>query len=325
MLINPTPFEPPIYSLRNGHLQTIIPGLFRKITVQYKRERLTLPDSDFLDIDWAVSEKPAPTHKLAIVLHGLEGNSGRHYVTGMIRSLQTLGFDGLAINFRGCSGEMNLLPRFYHHGDTPDVDAVVRHVEKTKPQYTDVVLVGFSMGGNMILKYMGESGFYLPKIIKKALALSVPCDISSCSDELTKPNKWLYTKNFLITLGKKLTEKSQKMPDLIDVKDFDKIYTFRDFDNRYTAPLHGFADAEDYYQKVSSKYYIAGIKRPTLVINSLDDPFLTTQCFPTEVAATHDFFHFENPSFGGHVGFEMRNDTLSYAEKRALEWFADIK
>jgi uncharacterized protein len=324
MLVQAVPFEPPVYSLRNGHLQTIIPGLFRKIDLRYKRERLNLPDGDFLDIDWAVQNKSTPNHKLAIVLHGLEGNSTRHYVTGMIRSLQQLGFDGLAVNFRGCSGEMNRLPRFYHHGDTPDIDFVLRHIMHTKPSYTAVVLVGFSMGGNMTLKYVGESGLYLPKILKKALALSVPCDISSCSDELTKPQKWIYTKNFLLTLGKKLTEKSKIMPQQIDVKDYDKIYNFRDFDNRYTAPLHGFADAEDYYQKVSSRYYVSGIKIPTLLINALDDPFLTPKCFPTEIAEKHNYFHFESPIFGGHVGFEMRNDTLSYAEKRALAWFADV-
>ncbi len=325
MLIPAQLFEPPLYSLRNGHLQTIIPGLFRKIDVRYHRERLNLPDGDFLDIDWSKQAKTSATHKLAIVLHGLEGNSSRHYVTGMIRTLHRLGFDGLAINFRGCSGEMNRLPRFYHHGDTPDVDFVVRHVAKNSPQYTSVVLIGFSMGGNMTLKYFGESGLYLPQILKKGLALSAPCDISSCSDELTKPNKWFYTKNFLITLGKKLAAKAQVMPDKIDVKDYDKIYTFRDFDNRYTAPLHNFLDAEDYYQKVSSQYYLNGIQRPALLVNALDDPFLTPKCFPKELAADHPLFHLETPVFGGHVGFEIRNDTLSYAEKRALEWFGDVE
>jgi predicted alpha/beta-fold hydrolase len=319
-LIPSTAFEPPIYTFRSGHLQTIIPGVFRKISVAYQRQRIDTPDGDFLDIDWAVL--PQKSNKLAIVLHGLEGSSDRHYVTGMIKALHGIGYDGLGVNFRSCSGEMNKLLRFYHHGDTPDLHGVVQHVIATKPQYDEIILIGFSMGGGLLLKYFGESGLYLPKIIRKGLAFSVPCEVSSCSNELAKPNKWFYTKNFLKSFEKKLIEKSKIYPE-IDLKNFDKLLNLREFDNRYTAPLHGFKDAEDYYQKVSSIHYLNGVKRPFLLVNALDDPFLTPLCFPTKIAEQNDYFYLETPQFGGHVGFEMRNDVMSYAEKRALAWFAE--
>ncbi len=311
-------FEPPVYSLRNGHLQTIIPGLFRKVEVAYQRQRIELPDGDFLDVDWAIQNQIPNTKKLAIVLHGMEGSSQRHYVTGMVKSLQTIGYDGLAMNFRSCSGEMNRLLRFYHHGDTGDIDFLVRYIEKNYPQYTEIVLVGFSLGGNILVKYFGESGKYLPKIIQKALAFSTPFHLSSCSDALT----WIYTKNFLISLKKRLAEKAKAYPDKINLENYEEIKNMREFDNRYTAPLHGYKDAEDYYQKSSCGQYVSGIKRPILVINALDDPFLTDLCYPTEIAKAHEFLYLETPKFGGHVGFEVRNDTISYAEKRALEWFA---
>lgn len=311
-------FEPPIYSLRNGHLQTIIPGVFRKILVKYQRERIATPDGDFLDLDWSVLK--SNNTKLLIVLHGLEGSAERHYVTGMVKTLQSLGYDGLGMNFRSCSGEMNKLLRFYHNADSPDVHTVIEHIIKNKPQYQEIIMVGFSMGGNILLKYFGESGVYLPKIIKKGLVFSVPFHASSCSDELAKPNKWFYTKNFLVRFHKKLLEKAKVYPE-IDLKDFDKISNLREFDNRYTAPFHGFKDAEDYYQRGSSIHYLAGIQRPILAINALDDPFLTSLCYPTKFADTHDYFYLETPKFGGHVGFEIRNHDVSYAEKRALEWF----
>lgn len=317
-ILQPTFFEPPVYSLRNGHLQTIIPGIFRKIEVNYKRERIEIPDGDFLDIDWAIQNNVPNSKKLAIVLHGMEGDSSRHYVTGMVKSLQTLGYDGLAMNFRSCSGEMNRLLRYYHHGDSPDLDFVVRHVAKNYPQYTEVVLIGFSMGGSVIVKYFGESGKYLPEIVKKGLVFSVPFEVSSCSDALT----WIYTKNFLISLKKRLAAKAHIFAE-IDLTNYEDIKTMRQFDNRYTAPLHNYKDAEDYYQKVSSIHVVGGISRPILVINALDDPFLTPLCYPTKIAEQHEYLYLETPKFGGHVGFEIRNDTISYAEKRALEWFAN--
>jgi predicted alpha/beta-fold hydrolase len=332
----PSFFEPPIYTLRNGHLQTILPSLFRKIEIQYQRERIETPDGDFLDIDWAIKPNLTPlqnsqtqvtpnqvNNKLAIVLHGLEGSSQRHYVTGMIKALHTLGYDGLALNFRSCSGEMNRLLRYYHHGDSQDVHTMIRHVEQTRPQYTEIILVGFSMGGNIVLKYFGESGQYLPASIKKGLAFSVPLHLSSCSDELAKPNKWFYTKNFLISLKQRLVAKAAAFPNepLIDTKNFDKLPNLREFDNRYTSKLHGFKDAEDYYQKCSSINYMEGIRRPVLLVNALDDPFLTSLCYPTEFAENNEYLHFETPKFGGHVGFEIHNTTISYGEKRALEWF----
>lgn len=321
MLFENPIFTPPTYSLESGHLQTILPALFRQRVLKYQRERIATPDGDFLDLDWSTLH--LKNHKLAFVAHGLEGNSSKHYVTGMIKVLNSIGYDGVAINLRGCSGEMNKLPRFYHHGDSQDIDTVIKHILSTKSFYSSVILIGFSMGGNILLKYLGEQGKNIPQFIKKTLVFSVPCDIGSCSDELSKPSKWIYTKNFLMSLEQKLTQKAAKMPQLISLKDFKSIRNFRDFDNRYTAPLHGFIDADDYYKKVNSLNFIENINVPTLLTNSLNDPFLTDKCFPTEIANKHKYFHLETPQNGGHVGFEVKKSKLTYAEQRALSWFAD--
>ncbi len=321
-ILTPKNFTPPLKTLFNGHLQTIYPSFFRKIAgVNYHRERIDTEDGDFLDLDWAYSQPQQRSQQLVVVAHGLEGSSQRHYVKGMIKTLLGIGYDGLAINFRTCSGELNRLPRFYHHGDTPDLAYIIRYVAQQCPNYQTVVLVGFSMGGSMVLKYLGEGGSYVPSIVKKALAVSVPCDVASCSDELAKPNKWFYTKNFLLTLEKKLAAKAARMPEHISVRDFDKIVNFRQFDEAYTAPLHGFQNAADYYHKVSSRFYLEGIKVPALLISAKDDPFLTPLCFPTAIAQEHPYFYLETPNYGGHVGFTVRNQVLSYVEQRALEWF----
>lgn len=313
-------YKPPVYFLKNPHLQTVIPSVFRKVKgIDYQRERIDTPDGDFLDLDWATQG----SNRLVIVTHGLEGSSERHYVKGLIKALYRAGWDGLGWNCRSCSGEPNRLPRFYHHGDTPDLDTVVQHA--IGKGYEHILLAGFSLGGSMTLKYLGERGEKVAPQIKKGLAVSVPCDLASCGEELSKPNKIFYTNKFLRRLKKKIEAKSKLMPHKIRYEDFKKVKIFKDFDNLYTAPLHGFRDADDYYRSVSSKNFLDGIRIPTLLINALNDPFLTAECFPKQQAERNPFLHLELTTQGGHVGFQLPGTNETYVERRAVAWVADLQ
>jgi uncharacterized protein len=316
-IIHTSNYIPPRY-LFNGHFETIYPSSFRKVAgVAYRRERLDLPDGDFIDLDWA--RLPDETGKLVIVSHGLEGNSTRHYVTGTVKKFNTLGWDALAWNCRSCSGELNRLPRFYHHADTADLAAVIHHAIACG-RYTDIALVGFSMGGNMTLKYLGEQQNTVAPQLKAAVAFSAPCDLPSSVVHLHKPQNRFYEMRFLRKLRKKIKAKALLFPDLIDSQGIDNITRFREFDERYTAPLHGFQDADDFYQKASSGPYTPLIKIPTLLINAQNDPFLTPECFPIEAARNNPLFYLEMPRRGGHVGFILAGQPESWGEGRAAQF-----
>ena len=308
---------PPLY-LFNGHLETIVPSMFRKVEGSYVRERLELTDGDFLDLDWMQGH----SNKLIIISHGLEGSSERHYSKGAAHYFYERGWDALAWNCRGCSGEMNRLPRFYHHGATEDLAAVIDHAVQKK--YSHIALVGFSMGGSMSLKYLGERKGQFPAEIKATVAFSVPCDLGDSARELDKPNKKFYLNRFLKKLEKKIRSKSTRYPELISVEGIEKINSFRMFDNRYTAPLHGFADADDFYQKASSRQYLSTIQIPTLIVNALNDPFLPESCYPFDIARTHEHLHLETPERGGHVGFSLAGKKESWMEVRAYEFINAI-
>lgn len=309
--------NPPFY-LVNGHLETVVPSMFRKVAGQYERERLELTDGDFLDLDWIRSGK----NKIVIISHGLEGSSERHYSKGMATWFSQHGWDALAWNCRGCSGEMNRLPRFYHHGATEDIAAVVDHA--IAKGYEEIALVGFSMGGSMSLKYAGERKDTLPKEVKATIVFSVPCNLGSSARELDKPEKKFYLNRFLKKLEKKIRAKSMRFPGLISSEGFGQIKTFREFDTRYTAPLHGFSDADDFYEKASSGPHIPHIKIPTLIVNALNDPFLPDACYPFDIARVHKYVHLETPERGGHVGFSLPSGKPNWMELRALEFISKL-
>jgi predicted alpha/beta-fold hydrolase len=313
-LISASTYRSPFY-LFNPHLETVVPSIFRQVSGQYERERLELPDGDFLDLDWMKNG----SDKLVIISHGLEGNSGRHYVKGMALYFYKRGWDALAWNCRGCSGEMNRLPRFYHHGATEDLAAVIEHAQKKF--YQSVHLVGFSMGGSMSLKYCGERE-RLPEAIKSVVAFSVPCDLGSSARELDKPGNKFYRHRFLKKLEQKIIAKAKQFPNLVSAKEMEKIRLFREFDTHYTAPLHGFSSADDFYTKASSGPYLSKIKTPTLIVNALNDPFLPDACYPFEVAKTHPAVHLETPVRGGHVGFSLAGKKENWMEARAFDFIS---
>jgi uncharacterized protein len=291
-------YVPPLF-FSNPHVQTVFPSVFRKVTgVDYVRERVTTPDDDFVDVDLS----SVGSKRLAIILHGLEGNSERSYVLGMVKALNQAGWDAAALNFRGCSGESNRQLRFYHSGDTGDLQTVVSHFARAGA-YTDTALVGFSLGGNVVLKYLGEIGDRVDSGIHKAVAFSVPCDLTSSSVKLGNLSNRLYMKRFLKMLREKIRLKMLAMPERLNDEGYESIKTFREFDDRYTAPMFGFSDAHDYWQKASSKPFLPAIRVPTLMISAADDPFLTPQCYPVEAAQANPYLFLEVPRHGGHVGF----------------------
>ena len=312
-LVN-SPYKPPFY-LKNGHLATILPSSFRKVSnVAYERERIHTSDGDFLDLDWSISND---VDKLVVISHGLEGSSYRPYVMGMAKYFLQNGWSALAWNCRSCSGEINRVPRFYHHGATEDLSTVVDHIIAQK-KYQTIVLVGFSMGGSMTLKYIGERRNY--EEIKAACAFSVPVDLKSSVDQLAKKENRFYRKRFLKKLAVKIKLKAEKFPDLIDSNGIDEIAYFPEFDNKYTAPLHGFKSAEDFYDKASSKHHLNDIKVPTLLVNALNDPFLPSPCYPVELCDKHPTLFLETPKFGGHVGFSLYGEEYSYMDQRAFNF-----
>ncbi|WP_303312125.1 YheT family hydrolase [Hymenobacter sp. BT730] len=319
-LVSTSGYQPPMY-LFNGHLQTIVPSLWRTVPdVRYQRERVETEDSDFLDLDWSRVSGDTPSDTLGIVSHGLEGSAGRPYVRGMVRALNRAGFDALAWNYRSCSGEMNRLLRSYHLGDTDDLDFVVRHA-LSKLRYRRIFLTGFSAGGNVTLKYLGEKPERVPREVKRAAVFSVPTDLKSSSHHISRLENRLYLNNFMKTLREKIRQKAEKLPGQVDVSKLDDLRYFPEFDDQYTAPMHGFKSAEEYYEHASSGRYLSKIGIPTLLVNAENDPFLPPACFPRDVASGSEFVFLETPHEGGHVGFgEGTPDGEYYSERRAIEF-----
>jgi len=319
MPLVPSNYVPPLF-FRNGHFSTIYSGLFRTVTdLIQERERLELPDDDFLDLDWSYSG--TPSKRLFILLHGLEGHGQRPYITGSAKYLNQNGYDACAVNFRGCSGETNRLFRSYHSGATADLHSVVQHILRTK-KYSKIYLKGISLGGNLALKYIGEHDT-IPKEISGVIGISVPCDLYSSLKELLKPKNYLYAERFRKHLTDKLRLKLPLFPDKITKEAIGNIKNLKDFDDIYTSKAHGFKDALDYYEKCSCLQFLANIKIPALVINARNDSFLGPECFPYEVAENHPKLYLEVPKYGGHVGFYQPGQVY-YNEQRAIKFIEEV-
>ena len=333
-LIANSTYRPPAY-LWNGHLQTVIPSVFRKISVSYQRKRITTPDDDFLDVDWCLASSgtrsdsgnnATSTKMLVILSHGLEGDSSRQYLAGMVRQLTRHGFDCLAWNYRSCSGEMNRLSRFYHIGETGDLETVVQHA--LGRGYVDIDLVGFSAGGNITLKYLGEHSLW-PGVaaIRRGVAISVPLDLLTTADRLEQWDSMPYNIRFQRTLKEKIRVKSALLPEPIRAVDMTRIKSLRQFDDLITAPLHGFGNVENYYRVNSSLPFLPKITVPTLVLNARNDPFLSPECMPEALAKELSLVWMEFPKQGGHCGFSSAKglQAPSYAEERALAFLTQIQ
>lgn len=300
----------------NRHIETIFPATFRITPAPpYQRERIATPDGDFLDLDWVLRGR----ENLLIISHGLEGNSQRPYVRGLLRAFAERGWSILAWNYRSCSGEMNRMRRFYHSGATDDLATVVDHA--ARQGFIRLSLVGFSLGGNLTLKYLGETR-PRPGALHRAIAFSVPLHLHSSCLELIRPTNKMYNVNFLITLRRKIRLKAARFPD-IDVRPLRKISNLLQFDDVYTAPMHGFANAPDYYERSSSLQFLPAISVPVKIINAQNDPFLSGSCFPGPGDVGNPHVYTEYPAQGGHVGFaQFRVNGLYWSEQKALEFLA---
>lgn len=304
-----TAYKPP-FPFRNHHLATIIPALFRKVKgVDYQRLRIDTPDNDFLDLAFSkIGGK-----SLLIILHGLEGNAGKAYVTGLVRKSNRVGLDALAMNLRGCSMEDNRNFYSYHSGKTEDLETVIDYVTSNYA-YNKIYLAGFSLGGNIVLKYAGERGNKIKPIIKAVVGISVPCDLKATAYNFLKKGNFLYQWRFMRSLRKKALSKLKRFPQYAHLENKIKACrNFFDFDNLITAPYNGFKNAEDYWEQNSCKQFIKSVRVPALLINALDDPFLPNECYSFDEADENQQFRFVTPKYGGHVGFVNRwrfNRTL---------------
>lgn len=314
-------YQPP-FPFKNYHASTIYPSLMRTIKgIAYTRERWDTSDGDFLDLDWSKCGKK--TEKLVVALHGLEGSSDSKYIKGIARIFNSKNWDALAMNFRGCSGELNRVRRQYHSGETSDLDFVLNTIFQ-KYYYEEIVLIGFSLGGNVVMKFAGEKGTNIYPQIKKVIGVSVPIDLAGCCEEIEKWHNFIYQKRFLKSLKSKFKIKKDLYPDL----DHDLILnakTFADFDGGFTAPVHGFESAEDYWYKCSSRLVLSNIAIPALIINAKDDSFLSETCYPYQLAEKHSNLYLSTPKYGGHVGFPQSHPKGFYwTEERIMEFVEDV-
>jgi predicted alpha/beta-fold hydrolase len=296
------------------NLMTIFGPLFRPAPrVPLRRERWELSDGDFVDVDRLDGPRDAP---LLVALHGLEGSTSAHYMRGLLKQAQLRGWRGVALNFRGCSGDMNRLVRSYHSGETGDLNELITRVRGESDR---IVLVGCSLGGNVLVKWLGEQGENVPSQIRAAVGLSVPFDLAACSKTLDSPGfwRWVYRTRFLRTLKRKALLKQSKFPDAPAAQEAKTLF---EFDDALTAAVHGFASAPDYYAQSSSGPFVDKVRVPLLLLSAEDDPFIPAS---TLVSTDNPKVVIERTKQGGHLGFVEGFIPRFYAERRAIEFLAD--
>ncbi len=322
----PLPYRAPRW-LPGGHAQTIHAATWvRRPKVTYWRERWDTPDFDFVDLDWVDNpqrELALDQHDdapLVVLFHGLEGSSNSHYARALMHAADARGWRGVVVHFRGCGGEINRLPRAYHSGDSAEIDWVLRRLRSTRAG--PIYVAGVSLGGNALLKWLGEQGDDARSIITRAAAISAPVDLAAAGVALAHGFNMVYARNFLKTMKARTLEKMQRYPALCDKRRMLATRTLREFDDLVTAPLHGFDGVDDYYARASSKPFLASIAAPTLVLNARNDPFLPARFLPTaqEVSAS---VLLETPATGGHVGFISGPfpGSIGWLTQRLLRFF----
>jgi hypothetical protein len=310
----------PSLLFKNGFISTIYSGLVRRLKIIQHRERITLRDGDFIDLDWSYAKKSSKS--IIVLLHGMEGHGQRPYITGPALLFNNNNIDAICVNFRGCSGELNMKYSSFHSGMTEDLEDVINHVISLN-RYDSIFIKGISLGANILLKYLGEDND-IPTQVKAGMAVSAPCDLSGSAKALHKLKNLPYQINFLWGFLKLLKQKQKQFPNLITSSQIRNIFTLNDFDEVYTSRAHGFKNAQDYYAKASSLQFLKSINIPVLILNALNDSFLSKDCFPYEEAKKNSSLYLETPQWGGHVGFISRKGFY-YNEKRALEFFLECK
>lgn len=308
--------------LPGGHAQTIYAALAApRPSAAYRRERWDTPDDDFIDLDW-LDGSPLPPHApLVVLFHGLEGSSRSHYALALMAALRRAAWRGVVVHFRGCSGESNRLPRAYHSGDSAEIDWVLRRLKALRPD-VPMHAIGVSLGGNALLKWLGERQNDATGILQSAAAVSAPMDLMAAGDALGGGFNLIYARHFLVTMKRKSLAKLNRFPGLFDRERMVASRTLREFDDLVTAPLHGYRDTDDYWTRASSKPLLRHISVPTLIINARNDPFLPQHALPqahdAAAAVTLEF-----PAAGGHVGFVSGRfpGHLDWLPRRILGFF----
>ena len=303
-------YKPPFW-LFNGHLETIYPAMFRKVSMaSFNEVEIETPDGDFLEFDHYQNGKK----RIAILCHGLEGNSRRPYMLGMANAFLDHSYDVLAWNFRSCGSKMNRMPFYYHSGATYDLVTIIEYTIQLGV-YEEIALVGFSMGGNLILKYLGE-GKDVPDEVKSAVAISVPLDLKSGSAMISSSKNILYEKRFLRNLEDKIRRKAKLLP--IETSHLQKIKCLKDFDDYYTGPLNGYQDANAYYHENSASRYLHAISTPSLILQAKNDSFLDASAFPEQNNYSSSV-KWCVTARGGHVGFAQQGGRY-FSEVTALSF-----
>ena len=315
------PFASPAW-LPDGHSQTIWPYLLRRPPVPYRRERVAAPDGDFWDFDWLVPPNARPDAPLVVLLHGLEGSSASHYARALMIALMARGWRGVAPHFRGCSGEPNLMPRAYHSGDHMEAHAILQAIRARVDAATVVYAVGISVGGSVLLNWLGRAGRDAATMVSAAAAVSTPLDLTAAGIAIGKGLNRIYTHNFLSTLKPKSLALAQRHPALLDAAKVRRARTMYDFDDAVTSVLHGFADAPDYWRRASANPWLAGVGVPTLVLNARNDPFVPAESLPGPADVSADVL-LEQPEAGGHAGFLSGPfpGNIDWLPRRLLDFF----
>lgn len=305
--------------LRGGHAQTIVPALTGWAPHAYRREVWDSPDGDHIALDWSDGPPDAP---LLVLFHGLEGDSRSRYALALAEAARALGWAFVLPHFRGCGGLVNRAPRFYHSGDSDEIDWIVRRLarDRDRPLY----LAGVSLGGNALAKWLGERGSEAARLATAAAVVSAPLDLAAGGAALGRGFNMVYTRMFLKTLKAKSLAKLNQFPGLVDPAAVRAARDLYDFDNVVTAPLHGFRDTDDYWRRASARPWLAGIALPTLVLNARNDPFLPATALPGTAAAAQSVT-LEFPAAGGHVGFHAAAAAggRHWLPRRVMSWFLD--
>ncbi len=322
MHFQPSPYLPPLL-FKSGHFNTITTNLWRswRLGVDYQRRRINTPDGDFLDLDFSC----IGSQKILLLVHGLEGDAYSAYMKGMVKAANESGWDTLSLNLRGCSGELNQKPVTYHSGKTEDIGVTVKYLCENC-SYEEVALTGFSLGGNLILKFAGELGDNLPSMVKVLAAISVPFDLEKVAQRMDNPVNRFYRKHFLTTLKQNALRKINQYPDVgVSAEKIRSCQTFYEFDNVFTAPVNGFADAETYWRECSSLHFLQGITRHTLMINAMDDPFIGKAPIPFEEIQKNENLQLITTERGGHVGFgNWRLSRFLWHESQVIKFLNAI-
>lgn len=304
-----------------GHLQTVLPArLSPRPHVVYRREEVDMPDGDFMLWDWVTPEPFGVETPVLVLFHGLEGASDSHYALALMHACAQRGWRGVVAHFRSCGGKINRLPRAYFAGDSNDCEWVLKTIKARFPA-APLYAVGVSLGANQLSKYLGDRGEDA-QLVTAAAAIGAPLDLVAGSERVNKGVNVLYADMFLSTLKPKLEEKARMFPTLIDIEAVRRCKTLYDFDSIYTAPIHGFYSAMDYWQRCSCKPVLGNVKVPLLFLIARNDPFLPAWALPTADQVSN-YVTTEFPQEGGHIGFPQGKapGNLLYLPNRILRYF----